>query len=525
MIRLRQTFGAHAGRSLEFDSDLVTLGRLPESNVPFDPRADIDASGRHAELRRERGWWVVVDVGSRNGTWVNGQRVERTSLNVGDELEFGRGGPRFVVEAAQTGTGAAPPASSGGLMPTAQWPATDGSIPDVGGGPAGSQPPPFRAPSSRPPASFRGPAGHAPAAARSPASEPPPSFRGAASQPPPAFRGPVSEPPPRFRAPLGASPSAGVSPAAFPVSEPPARGRGEGVPMHFVPGGGAGGAPGPAARAGGDPPATTPRARASGLGLGAAIAVGLVALIFAGLAVGFLASRLRGASARGTARTQLPAATAPAILGARIGPAVYLVSTTRADGSTAGLCTAFAVRADVAATSGRCVTLAEQERSRGARVALIRPGFPGSVGVATMYRHPQFDASAAGIANDVGVIRVTATFPAVVPLPTLQALQAFAPGEPADVVAYAVAGGVAPRPLQVAVGALGAPMRFDGTPGAFESTQLVPHSARVEEGGAGAPMFDGAGVLVGVHASPEPANPSLGVRADVLLALLAGLGA
>jgi hypothetical protein len=38
-------------------------------------------------------------------------------------------------------------------------------------------------------------------------------------------------------------------------------------------------------------------------------------------------------------------------------------------------------------------------------------------------------------------------------------------------------------------------------------------------------MFDGAGVLVGVHASPEPANPSLGVRADVLLALLAGLGA
>ena len=108
MIRLRQTFGAHAGRSLEFDTHVVTLGRLPESNVPFDPRADIDASGRHAELRRERGWWIVVDVGSRNGTWVNGQRVDRAALNVGDELEFGRGGPRFTVDAAQAGTGAPP---------------------------------------------------------------------------------------------------------------------------------------------------------------------------------------------------------------------------------------------------------------------------------------------------------------------------------------------------------------------------------------------------------------------------------
>jgi hypothetical protein len=510
MIRLRQTFGAHAGRSLEFSTDVVTLGRLPESNIPFDPRADIDASGRHAELRRDRDGWMVVDVGSRNGTWVNGQRVDRALLKVGDELEFGRGGPRFVVDLAQPGAGAAPPSSALGLMPTAQWPATDAAVPNAAGvssvaagASGGSQPPP----------SFR-----------APASEPPPSFRAPPSQPPASSRTPISEAP-RFRAPGGVSPPGGPSPAAVPTSEPPPRARGEAVPMYFVPSGGVVGAAGSASGSGAEPPVVTSPSGGVGFGLGAAIAIGLVALIFAGIAMGFLVSRLRGAAGEGAARTLLPPASAPAVLGARIGPAVYLVASSRTDGTAVGLCTAFAVRSDVAATSGRCVTLAEQERSRGARIALVRPGVPGSVGVATMYRHPQFDARSAAVANDVGVIRVAGALPAVVPLPTLDGLRAFAPGEPAYVISYVAADGLAPRPPNFAAGALGTPTHFDGTPGAFDTTHLLPHSARVEPGGSGAPVFDGAGVLVGVHASADVANPALCVRADVLLALLAGLGA
>jgi hypothetical protein len=511
MIRLRQTFGAHAGRSLEFDTDVVTLGRLPESDVAFDPRADIDASGRHAELRRERGWWVIVDVGSRNGTWVNGQRVERAALNVGDELEFGRGGPRFAVDVAQAGAGAAP---AGGLLPTAQWPASEAALPDARGPASGSMPPGSRGPASQPPPSFRGPV-----------SEPPPSMRGPASQPPPSFRGPVSEPPPRFRAPMGTSPSGGVPPTAIPATESPPRGRGESPPMYFVSSAGAAAAPGPAGKSGGAPAASEALSRSPGLGLGAAVAIGLAALIFAGIAVGFLAWRLRRGEVPGAARALIAPATAPAVLGARVGPAVYVLSTTRVDGSTAALCTAFAVRADVAATSGRCVTLAEQARTQGARVELVRPGLAASVGIATMYRHPQFEAGAPGVANDIGVIRVSSPLPILVPLPTLIDLRASAAGEPAFVVAYEVTGGVAAPAPSVSVGALGAQTRFDGTPGAFEASQLVPHSARVAPGGAGAPVFDGAGVLVGVQASSEAGASSLGVRVDVLLALLAGLGA
>lgn len=98
MIHLHQTFGAHAGRSLTFDQPVVRCGRQPDSDVAFDPNADLDASGRHAEFVREPTGWAIRDVGSRNGTWVNGDRISRVVLKDGDEIEFGPGGPRFRVE-------------------------------------------------------------------------------------------------------------------------------------------------------------------------------------------------------------------------------------------------------------------------------------------------------------------------------------------------------------------------------------------------------------------------------------------
>ena len=65
---------------------------MPDSDIAFDPHADLDASGRHAELRREDGQWILVDVGSRNGTWVNGERVGRATLKDGDEMHLGIAG-------------------------------------------------------------------------------------------------------------------------------------------------------------------------------------------------------------------------------------------------------------------------------------------------------------------------------------------------------------------------------------------------------------------------------------------------
>jgi predicted component of type VI protein secretion system len=123
MLRLQQIFGAHAGRTCEFDQDVIRFGRLPTNDFAFDPHADLDASGSHAEIRKENGRYVLVDVGSRNGTLVNGRPVQRFMLEGGEEIEFGTGGPRVRVEIASAvmAPGGPPPEPS--AIPTPIWPA------------------------------------------------------------------------------------------------------------------------------------------------------------------------------------------------------------------------------------------------------------------------------------------------------------------------------------------------------------------------------------------------------------------
>jgi pSer/pThr/pTyr-binding forkhead associated (FHA) protein len=93
--------GSRRGQRQEFAaSSRVRFGRHPDCEVSFDPHRDIDASSRHAELRVVEGpdqtAWVLVDLGSSNGTYVEGHRVTETPVtrNVPVTIEFGPGGPR-----------------------------------------------------------------------------------------------------------------------------------------------------------------------------------------------------------------------------------------------------------------------------------------------------------------------------------------------------------------------------------------------------------------------------------------------
>ena len=51
--------------------------------------ADLNVSRRHAELRQEGATYWIVDLGSTNGTVVNGKRVERERLRDGDTITLG----------------------------------------------------------------------------------------------------------------------------------------------------------------------------------------------------------------------------------------------------------------------------------------------------------------------------------------------------------------------------------------------------------------------------------------------------
>jgi pSer/pThr/pTyr-binding forkhead associated (FHA) protein len=79
--------GPNAGSKFLIDKDVTTTGRHPESDIFLD---DVTVSRRHAEFRREDGRFVIRDVGSLNGTYVNRQRVEETELANGDELQIGK---------------------------------------------------------------------------------------------------------------------------------------------------------------------------------------------------------------------------------------------------------------------------------------------------------------------------------------------------------------------------------------------------------------------------------------------------
>ena len=99
--------GSRRGQRQEFPAgERVRFGRHPECEVSFDPHRDIDASSRHAELRSVDAGWVLVDLGSSNGTFAEGHRVTETQINRNApvSIEFGPGGPRvrlFVGDDAE----------------------------------------------------------------------------------------------------------------------------------------------------------------------------------------------------------------------------------------------------------------------------------------------------------------------------------------------------------------------------------------------------------------------------------------
>jgi pSer/pThr/pTyr-binding forkhead associated (FHA) protein len=73
---------------------VFSIGRSPDCDLPL---GDITVSWRHAELRRDGQAWVLVDLGSTNGTRVNGWRVdEGFTVRAGDWVSFGRAAFRLT---------------------------------------------------------------------------------------------------------------------------------------------------------------------------------------------------------------------------------------------------------------------------------------------------------------------------------------------------------------------------------------------------------------------------------------------
>ena len=73
-------------RMVALSSDTVTIGRLADCDVVLK---DKGASRKHAQLKRRDGAWTLTDLGSTNGTRLNGQTVQSRELSDGDTTTIG----------------------------------------------------------------------------------------------------------------------------------------------------------------------------------------------------------------------------------------------------------------------------------------------------------------------------------------------------------------------------------------------------------------------------------------------------
>jgi pSer/pThr/pTyr-binding forkhead associated (FHA) protein len=81
--------GPYRGQAIKLvQGQVITIGRSPECTVTF---ADSQLSARHAEFDWSEQGFSVFDLGSSNGTFLNGKRLEgRASMALGDHLQVGQ---------------------------------------------------------------------------------------------------------------------------------------------------------------------------------------------------------------------------------------------------------------------------------------------------------------------------------------------------------------------------------------------------------------------------------------------------
>ncbi len=85
-LQLRVRSGGEVGTTVPVKRDRLTMGRHSECDVTLQ---DTTVSRKHAALvRRNDGWWAI-DLGSTNGTSVNGTRAAEQRVRPGDRIELG----------------------------------------------------------------------------------------------------------------------------------------------------------------------------------------------------------------------------------------------------------------------------------------------------------------------------------------------------------------------------------------------------------------------------------------------------
>jgi predicted component of type VI protein secretion system len=189
-------------REIPIDKERIMIGRKPQNDVQIE---NLAVSGEHACIVTILNDSFLEDLGSTNGTLVNGNQVKKHILQNNDVIEIGKYKMKYVVEAATAGQAPAEDFERTMVMRAPKVPAS-APKPAPAPAPAAVAPKPPPAPALAP-----APAAAAPKPAPAPAPSPAPAA--AAPKPAPA-------PAPAAPAPAAAAPKPAPAPASAPAPAP-----------------------------------------------------------------------------------------------------------------------------------------------------------------------------------------------------------------------------------------------------------------------------------------------------------------
>jgi predicted component of type VI protein secretion system len=179
-------------REIPIDKERIMIGRKPQNDIQIE---NLAVSGEHACIVTILADSFLEDLGSTNGTLVNGNQVKKHILQNNDVIEIGKYKMKYVVETTIAAAASPPPAEdfektmvmrSPRAVAAAPKPAPAAPAPAAVPRPAAAPPAPAPAPASKPAAPAPTPAAAPKPTAAPPAPAPAPASKPAAPAPTPA---------------------------------------------------------------------------------------------------------------------------------------------------------------------------------------------------------------------------------------------------------------------------------------------------------------------------------------------------